>query len=292
MPINRARISGHVICDYIWCINTPLSQNDQEFYSKIENEPKWNQFTELLVTFNGSLLAGNITSGDSTVTSWRIYRQKDDDENLELAAIIDNNATSVTDYAICNKSNYTYSLFAEADTYITAPIVAPDVKTNWLGWTLFSVDGTAYPNEFSFREGFIFDLNFVAGQITNNVVVGKYDNFTQYPKIHKGRTNYYSGILSSLLAYTKCPAGTVENDPDMETRLKAFSTDTHRKFLRDQKGHLWEVEITAPIIIQSWNDNENYPYTVQVGWSEIGNAKDIIITNLPRMAYKTIGVKA
>ena len=282
MAFDMVRISGKQLCNYIWCVNSPLNSSDENKLRDLNYEPSWTFPTELLVTFNDSLLAGNITSGESGLSNWKIYRQRLSDNKLELAAIIDKGETSFIDYVVQNKSEYKYSLFAEVESYITAPIESGKVTTNWDGWCLFSADNTEYQNELKFHEGFVFTINVNSDQINNNLVVGSYNNFTPYPKIQKSKTNYYSGILSSILAYIDCSDSEMHEDFTAEDRLKRFSTDPRRKFLRDYKGHLWEVEITSPIGIQPHQGTEEFPYDIQIGWTEIGSHEGVMITNLDR----------
>lgn len=244
-------------------------------------EPSWDIYTKLLVTFNENLLAGNISSGDSSPTTWKLYRRLADEEKWELAAVTDNSTKAVVDYNIKNRNSYIYGLFAQTATYITAPIVTDAITPNWKYWCLFSVDETSVADRYSFHEGFLFEINLEVGAITNNMEVGKFANFTPYPKFHKSPSNHYSGSLTSLAGYADCTSNITYVEPlSITDKLKVFSTDSRRKFLKDIRGDIWEVEISSSLQlqIQKVKFGSVEPYEIQVNWTEIGTTDGLTIT--------------
>ena len=72
MPINTVKLSGYQICDYIWALNRQLNEKEREFVSDYANEPSWTIDTELLVTFNSTLMAGNMTNAATAPVEWKI----------------------------------------------------------------------------------------------------------------------------------------------------------------------------------------------------------------------------
>lgn len=278
MPINTVKLSGYQICDYIWALNRPLNDEEREFVSDYANEPSWSIDTELLVTFNRTLMAGNMTNAAQSPTSWRVYRQRVGDENMVLAAIVDNNTQIVIDYNIKNNETYIYRLFASTASYITAPIISDPVSTNWKTWSIFDVD-EGEDDTYHLSQYFVFGLDINSGQMTNNIQTQIYNNFTPYPKIHKATTNYYSGTLSSMLGKFDCETGDYTDDTaDFESALKAFSTNGKRKFLKDIKGHIWEVEITS-LGFTPRDGYKGQPYDISLGWAEIASADGLLLTN-------------
>lgn len=279
MSITSVRISGKQICDYIWVLNRELTNDEVAFVSDYTNEPSWTLDTELLVTFNESLLAGNITSGSSSPTNWKIYRQEVGDSNMVLAAAIDDATTNFIDYNIKNNTEYIYHMFAETASYITAPIAADPITTNWRNWCLFDVTETDEDNVYKFHEGFVFSADVQSGSMNNNLQSATYPNFTEFPKIHKGQSNFYSGTLQALLGRVECPVGKYIEHPEMEAALKAFTTNPRKKFLKDAKGHIWEVEITSALTVTPREGYPFLPYDISFGWTEIGTTDGLIITN-------------
>ena len=279
MAIDTIIISGAQICDYLWVLNRKLNASEIAFVNDYANEPEWTIDTELLVTFNESLMAGNITTATSTPTSWEIYRQQVGDDNLVLAANVDENTKSFIDYNVCNNSKYIYKLFATTSSYITAPITSKQIATEWQTWSLFDVDPTDTDGTFTLHEIFLFGVDLVGGQMPNNIQVAQYTNFTEFPKVHKAASNFYSGALTALLGQIDCDTGEYSEDGySKEAALKKFSTNPRRKFLKDIRGHIWEVEITS-LAFTTRDGYIGQPYDVQIGWLEKASADDLIITN-------------
>lgn len=278
MGINLVRISGKVICDYIWCTNRALTQDEHKFVSDPHNEPPWTKETALLVTFNESLLAGNITNGAASPIM-RIYRSDIQKGTMDLAAVTDGIATSVVDYNVVNNKDYEYILFAESEGAgaITLPITSPTVKTSWRNYCLFDVDSTTEDNRYKIHECFLFEFNMSSGTISNNLIVSKYDNFTRYPKFVKSIANYYSSTLTGLIGHLD-EYGVYHDSSEMLDALSAFTASTRKKYLKDYKGHIWQVEISAPMQETAW---DNYggidPYEVSIPWTECGSTKGVII---------------
>ena len=278
MPINTVKLSGYQICDYIWALNRQLNEKEREFVSDYANEPSWTIDTELLVTFNSTLMAGNMTNAAAAPVEWKIYRQRVGDDNMVLAAIIDNKSQMVIDYNVRNNETYIYRLFASTASYITAPIISEPIPTKWQTWSIFDVN-EGENDTYHLSQCFVFGLDINSGQMVNNIQTGIYNNFTPYPKIHKAPTNYYSGMLTSMLGKFDCNTGDfAEGGVDFEAALKLFSTNGKRKFLKDIKGHIWEVEITS----LGFTPRDGYaklPYDVALGWAEIAPADGLLLTN-------------
>lgn len=278
MGINLVRLAGHQICDYCWALSRPLNGSEVESVSDYHFEPEWTLDTEFLVTFNESLLAGSLTIGGSTPAIWKVYRKEAGKDALVLAAVLNDGSKSFVDYNVRNNKEYSYQWYAVASSYITAPLSTDTIKTNWYQWCLFSVDEANAEGQHKLDEMFLFALDTKGGQMPNNVQSSTNLNFTRYPKIHKAQSNYYSGTLQSLLGEVACATGDYTELEDLEAALKEFSTNNKQKFLKDIKGHIWEIEITSFAV----TPREGYgglPYDITLGWVEIGSADNLLITN-------------
>ena len=276
MGINSVRISGKVVCDYLWCTNRMLTQEERELVSNPENEPNWTKDTALLVTFNETLLAGNITNGSAS-PAMRIYRRDVAKDTMELAAVTDGVATSVVDYNIVNNKEYEYVLFAESEGAITLPITSPKAKTAWRNYCLFDVDDTGVDGRYKMHDCFLFEFNMNSGTMSNNLVAAKYDNFTRYPKFVKASSNYYSSTLSGLIGHLD-ENGEYYDSADMLDALSAFTVSTRKKYIKDTKGHIWQGEISAPLQETAWDNFGGVdPYNVSIPWTECGSTKGITI---------------
>ena len=67
----------------------------------------------------------------------------------------------------------------------------------------------------------------------------------------------------------------------MIDELKALTSDTRRKFLKDIEGNIWEVKITAPINITEEYSATQSVKSVRISWTEIGEVSGISIINNP-----------
>lgn len=276
MALNSIRISGKIVCDYIWCVNRELTPDERKTISNPENEPKWTMDTGLLVTFNDTLLAGNITEGTSAPIM-HVYRRDVATGSMDLAAVTDGVQTAITDYNVVNNKEYEYVLFAETDGAIASPITSPPIKTSWENYCLFDADETEVEGRFKMHDCFLFDHNINSGTMSNNLSVAKFDNFTRYPKFMKSKANYYSSTLTGLLGHLD-KDGNYFDSAEMLDALCEFTASTRRKFLKDTKGHILCVEISAPLQQTAW---DNYggvdPYNVSIPWTECDTTKGKII---------------
>jgi len=67
-------------------------------------------------------------------------------------------------------------------------------------------------------------------------------------------------------------------DISMIDAIKQLSTDTRRKFLKDIKGHIWEVEIAGGISASVMPVDEQV-YEGTIPWAEVAKVEDVRITS-------------
>lgn len=278
MSINTVRLSGHQICDYCWVLNRALNSSEIAIVSDYKNEPQWSVDTALLNVYSETLLAGTLSSGASAPTAWKIYKQEVGSSTLVPAANLTDSATSLIDYNVQNKKQYIYYHFAETTSYITAPMVSEPITTDWKTWCLFDVDTTEIRNAYTLHSAFTFAYDLSGGQMPNNMQVATFNNFTPYPKIQVAPSNFYSGTLQSLMGITDPDTDEYSDGIELEAAIKAFTTSTRKKFLKDIYGHIWEVAITSYAVSVRENLIQ-MPCDVQIGWVECGSADGLILTN-------------
>jgi hypothetical protein len=284
MPITSVTLYGHTICDHVWSIDGAFTAAEQTSLNTLGFQPTWTIPTKMMALFNSSLIAGNITYGAEQPQYWLIYRHCIEDNTLELAGKVDGSETSFIDYVIKNNKTYEYYYYAVTENLVGTAIHSDRITTNWTNWCLFSVDPTDYPNQYLIHEAIVLDLDITNAPMQNNTQTQVMHNFTKYPKIHTSPINYYSGAITSLIGHVDCATGKYTDSVDLEEQIKAMSTDGRRKFLKDRKGHLWEVQISAPISMQVRDTHIDQPYDVSLTWSEIGDANGLTITNKVRSA--------
>ena len=288
MGYNKIILNGNQTCDYLYIQDSPIDSSDFEF---VDSEPKqWNDNTLLFAKFNNNLVAG-----DSTLTNridgYEIRRKKGSNPYTEYVGTIKGTSDElkskkyIIDYMVRNNSDYIYYLFPSSTNsesgVVLSPSVTDEVKTNWGYWSLLVVDETDEENAFYLNKMFKFELNLQTGERNNNAVVSVIQNFTKYPTIQYGMSNYWSSDLTSLCGFISCNDVDYVQTPNMIEELKALTSDTRRKFLKDIDGNVWEVKITAPVSISTDDQTLQRVKTAKVSWTEVGDAKGISIINNP-----------
>lgn len=124
-----------------------------------------------------------------------------------------------------------------------------------------------------------FGNNIEAGGVTNNNTPNWLVNFTPYRLRQPTSRSGKSGVLQALLSNVSDCA--YHDTVAMQERLYQASNSTNVFFLKDMKGNLYMVHISAPIV-QTINTKSNVQQvTVSIPWEEIGDAKGVSIVQLP-----------
>ena len=200
----------------------------------------------------------------TTLKGWKVYRQDLEGSSLKYVKTLDPDDIFVVDYNVKWGQEYRYYMFPDYDEAMGTPFVTKDVKACWNDWILLLCrEEEGKKDEFAVEEAFLFQLNTVSGQMNNNADVQVFKTYQRYPKVVKGKSNYLSGQLSSLVGYIGETNGELQyiEKIDMIDRLTSLNTDNRRKFLKDKKGHVWEVELTTPSTIEYMENVPSQPVT-------------------------------
>ncbi len=281
-------LNGNQTCDYLHIQNAPVDISEVSY---VDTEPtQWDNNTLLLAKFNNDLVAGDSSLTDNIV-GYEIRRKKGASPYTEYVGTIKASPEElkskkyIIDYMVENNSDYTYYLFpattVSGSGVVLSPSVTDEVKTDWGYWSLLVVDETDEENVFYLNKMFKFELNLQTGERNNNAVVSVIQNFTKYPTVQYGMSNYWSSDLTSLCGFISCNDVDYVQTPNMIEELKALTSDTRRKFLKDIDGNVWEVKITAPISISTDDNTVQRVKTSKVSWTEVGDASGISIINNP-----------
>ena len=271
-------MSGGATFDYTIIGTAGYNIDDVNF-----DDPSWDIDTQFRVSFtnpDNPLIAGNAMSGDNPPTQYDIYRNKQG-EDLVLAGTVAAEKLVFTDYAVCNNTEYTYSIYPSSDSeYVGSAIVShKPFKTDWRAWYLIVCDQYGTENSFIAKEIYAFEFDLRDIQMTNNTNVNRIVTFSRYPRVQKDLVNAWSGTLSALLGRIDC-SGTQQyfETADMTDAVRELSTDIRPKFLRDMEGHLYRVEVCSPISInQSYYLNGNRTEK-SLEWVEIAPLNNAKIT--------------
>lgn len=287
MGYNKIKLGGGQICDYLYIQSGEV---DKSKFNVVNSEPlQWQSSTIMLSTFNdGKLTAGN-SSLLGNIVGYELRRRKGSNAYSEYVTTIketDNNTSKlVLDYAATNNSDYTYYLYPsvqnEDNNIEMLPMITESVITKWNYWSLLVVDETEVENVYYIDKIFKFGLNLDVGEMSNNAVISVNQNFTPYPTIQYGASNYWSGSLSSLAGIVTCTENKYIQPINAINELKALTSDGKRKFLKDTDGNLFEVKIVSPISISTNSTSIQNVKTVKISWAEVADTLGVSIVNNP-----------
>ena len=288
MAYNKIILHGKQTCDYVYI------QTDNPNFSYVDDEPlEWNDTTSFYANFSNKenrLAAGNSTLVGS-ISGYEIYRRKYNESNAEYIGTVSNADENkyisdvMVDYAAKNGVEYVYYLFPNMETTESgtslSPVITKQLALDAPYWSLLIVDETEEENVFYLDKMFKFELNLQTDEMNNNAQVTISQNFTKYPTLQYGASNYWSGSLSSLCGFIASNCIDYVQNVNMLEELKSISSDTRRKFLKDISGNLWEVNVSAPISISTENMALQDVKTWKFSWVEVGDTKGISIINNP-----------
>ena len=287
MGYNKIMLYGKQVCDYLHIQNTPT---DGTLFKSVDSEPTiWEDNTLFSAKFNKSLIAGDSSLTDR-IDGYEVRRQKGANPYTEYVGTIKGSEDSakkyMIDYLAANNTDYTYFLYPSSTAYsssgaVLSPSISDGVKTNWGYWSLLIVDESEEENVFYLSKMFKFELNLETGDMNNNAVVSVTQNFTKYPTIQYGMSNYWSGDLTSLCGFIACNDCDYVQTPNMIEELKSLTSDTRRKFLKDMDGNVWEIKITAPINISTEDQTLQRIKTAKISWAEVGSVSGISVIDNP-----------
>lgn len=289
MAYNKITLYGKQTCDYLYIQNSAPESN--EFIRVDDEPPSWKDETVLYANFNDK--DNRLGAGDSKVAGridgYELYRKKYNEAHAEYLGTIkaggkDTNDL-IIDYTVRNGVDYTYYLYPSAEKSqggaVLSPLVTNQISIDCPYWSLFIVDETDDENIFYLDKMFKFELNLQVDSMTNNAQVSISQNFTKYPTIQYGASNYWTGSLSSLCGFIASNCIDYVQNTNMINEIKSISSDTRRKFLKDTEGNLWEVDVSSPIGIATEQVALQALKTWTFSWVEVGDADGVSIINNP-----------
>ena len=289
MAYNKITLYGNQVCDYLYIQTEKPSEND---FSHVNDEPLgWGNSTVLYANFNDPekpLAAGDSTAVGSIV-GYEVYRKKYNESHSEYIGTIKKSDSKagdlMVDYAVRNGVEYSYYFYPKTDMSqggaTLFPLVTKQYAINCPYWSLLIVDETDEENVYYLDKLFKFELNLQVGDMSNNAQIAVIQNFTKYPTIRYGPTNYWSGNLSALCGFISSNCVDYIQSTNMIEELKAISSDTRLKFLKDPDGNLWEVEVSSPIDITTEYTSLQSIKTLKFSWVETGSSEGVSIINNP-----------
>lgn len=286
MGYNKICLYGNQTCDYLYIQSDAV---DKSKFEAVNSEPsEWSDTTLLLAKFNSDLVAGN-SSLTTDLVGYEVRRRSGISPHTKYIGTIKDTSQLkqkyMMDYSIVNNTAYTYYLYpsssANNNGVILSPCISNEVKNDWGYWSLLIVDETEEENVFYLDKLFKFELNLQTDDINNNATVSVIQNFTPYPTVQYGTSNYWSGGLTALCGFISSNDVDYIQTPNMINELKSLTSDSRRKFLKDMDGNIWEVKITAPITISTNDQTLERIKSVKISWTEVADASEVSIINNP-----------
>ena len=279
----KLKLYGGQVCDYTYIVKEGLNEKQRQAADNNDLCPEWDLNTMFAVTFDNGLIAGNASTGSASITGYDVYREKEG-EDLVYVGTTAANDNDIVDYAVGNRWKVRYYIYPKSEDFLGAPFVTDWMNTHFEGWELLVCDPTERENAYTISAIYEFDLNLQNTSLQNNTTVTKYQNFTQYMKVQKNRTNCWSGQLSSLLGryiydYDKQYGYYYENISMVEA-IRTLSTEQRDMFLRDYDGFLFRVQVTSPVQLMQSQNTEINEHTVSIEWTEIGSSAGVMITDV------------
>ena len=289
MAYDKITLHGEQTCDYLY-IQTDAPANDA--FSNVDDEPTgWTKSTLLYANFNDE--NRRLNAGDSeiagSIEGYEVYRRKYNESHAEYIGTVKSSESGsgdlMVDYAAKNGVDYSYYLYPNTEKSQSgtalSPFVTKQLSIDCPYWSLFIVDETEEENVFYLDKMFKFELNLQIDDMSNNAQVSISQNFTKYPTIQYGASNYWSGSLSSLCGFIASNCVDYVQTVNMINELKSITSDTRRKFLKDTDGNLWEVNVSAPINISTEIMAVETLKTWKLSWVEVGDTEGVSIINNP-----------
>lgn len=289
MGYNKIILGGNMVCDYLY---VSKNQIDQSRFQYIDVEPnEWNLDTLMLAKFNENDMSGGDSSLIENIEGYEIRRKSGNNLYTEYVGTVKEEKDKpeskkyIIDYAVKNNTDYAYYLYPSTkysdNGILLSPSITSEVKTDWGYWSLLVVDSSDKDNVFYLNKMFKFELNLDVDTMSNNAEVSVLQNFTKYPTIQYGTSNYWSGGLTALCGYMSCADGNYVQTPNMIDELKKLTSDTRRKFLKDIEGNMWEVKITESVSITEEYSAIHSIKSAKISWTEVGEVSGISIINNP-----------
>lgn len=242
LSYNKATLYGNSIVDYVWIKNYVADQSEIGTVSAYTYSPQWDDTTLMLAPFNSDINGGNVVGLSDNVIAWQIYKRKPDDSVFTFVAKVPAAQYKVSDFNVLNNDEYQYTIFAETENYISAPLEQKDfVKASWWNWSIVGLNDSG-TNGLYYADSdniWLFDTMLTSSGFDQNIDKYIVENFTQFPKISSGKKNYLSSSITAFLNNIK--DGRYVDTVEQYNRFVDFIAQPTPKLLRDRKGNGWVV---------------------------------------------------
>ena len=292
--ITSLAVGGYQQCYYIEVLQgTASAETITAAISDGTYVPNLTQDDYLLVKWENGISAGTLDIGGDTLIGFALYRRHKDDANLVKIAETDPNATEILDYSAGSQQGpYSYYLFPKgANSYIASPLTSDEISPCWWNWTLMECTETDDEDIFLVNAAYKFRYNVESGAMSNNNSPSILQNFTRYPKVQLAPQNYKGGTISGLIGAVYWSNGQPYYSDSIELRnaIMALSVTQNPLFLKNRKGDVLRVQISAPISMNTADATIEQMQTASIQWVEVGSADGVSLYSTNPVIYESMG---
>lgn len=282
--ITSVTVGGYQECDFIEVIKgTPSTETITAAITNGDYTPGLNETDYLMADWSSGYNAGTLDIGGDSLQGFALYRRRGDDANLVKVAETGTKVGEVYDYgAVSQGGPYSYYLFpVGATTYISNPLVSGATTPCWWNWTLMECEETGN-NNFLVLAAYRFRLNIESGGVSNNNSPALLANFTPYPKVQLSPQNYKSGTLTGLIGVVNWEDGQPRYEDTIAWRdaIYALSRTQNALFLKNRKGDLLRIRISAPVTMTTMDNSKEQAQTMTLPWAEVGSAEGVSLYSI------------
>ena len=270
-PLSFLAIGGEQQNDFLYA-----SSGD---YSFSPQKPSWNSETIFYADYRENTLQGGTLSTGAMRNA--LFRLKEGESSLIPVFKVPTMITQIKDFGALSLQRYSYEMFyITTGTTYSAPSVSAPVCRRFRSFYLFEArQDSEIANVYHVLKTFRFGNNVDAGAVSNNNSPNFLLNFTPYRLRQPSSQMGKSGTLTALLSNFK--NGEYSDSSAMMDALFEASQSKNTFFLKDTKGNLYNVHISAPISQTVNTKSALQEVLVSVPWEEIGDASDIALIQTP-----------
>ncbi len=270
-PLSFLGIGGEQKNDFLY-----VSSGD---YSFSPQKPSWNSETIFYADYRENTLQGGTLSTGAMRNA--LFRLKEGERSLIPVFKVPTMITQIKDFGALSLQRYSYEMFyITTGTTYSAPSVSAPVCRRFRSFYLFEAQqDSEIPNAYHVLKTFRFGNNVDAGAVSNNNSPNFLLNFTKYRLRQPSSQMGKSGTLTALLSNFK--NGEYSDSVAMMDALFEASQSQNTFFLKDTKGNLYNVHISAPITQTVNTKSALQEVLVSVPWEEVGDASDIALIQTP-----------
>ena len=224
----------------------------------------------MLANWEDGLNVGTSTINGEVVYGYTLYR-KNKDNTISRIAQVDTIYGKIYDYSAKSQQGpYNYVLFPYGKNQynnkvnLSTAIQSDPIYPCWWNWTLIVCDETDSKDIFTVSAAYRFRLNVSTSAVSNNNNPNILQTFGRYPNVQLSQSNYRSGTLTALIGAVKTINGQPQYVDTIEVQDAIYALSTSQKplFLKNRKGDMIRVRISAPITMQTGDEYKPQQQTI------------------------------